>query len=95
MLKVITEYPIIDNGKVIDNASRCGEKCSSDAPFIYQKGEYSNASGGGASVQQPIIVNTNEITRQKVLVGVMIVSAIIVAILFKQNEILTSKRNIF
>ncbi len=44
-MKVITEYPIIDNGKVLANKSRCGEKCSSSVPFLYQDGEYSNVGG--------------------------------------------------
>ena len=44
-MNVITEYPIIENGKVITNGSRCGEKCSSEIPFLYQDGEYANFGG--------------------------------------------------
>lgn len=45
MLKVTTQYPIIDNGKVIANGERCLNKCSKKEPFLYQPTEYSNAEG--------------------------------------------------
>lgn len=45
MLKVTTQYPIIDNGKVIENGERCLNECSKEEPFLYQPTEYSNADG--------------------------------------------------
>lgn len=48
-MKIFTEYPVIDNGRVLTNASRCGEKCSSDIPFLYQDGEYANVGGKAKS----------------------------------------------